>query len=162
MPKTAALWRRSRTAAPPIVHAARGRLDARGPPVIPITPHTIMPALQPLIGSIDQPSNVFLDVADKVKAGEIDISAAAATVNKGQPKGPSISIDHSDINISTGAELLAKRDDAAPADKLLVSELLVTRLGCEATRKKRAKGKVIMTRHPRKARFNVCGPPPAR
>eukprot|EP00918_Siedleckia_nematoides_P052646 GHVU01115017.1.p1 GENE.GHVU01115017.1~~GHVU01115017.1.p1 ORF type:complete len:544 (+),score=88.56 GHVU01115017.1:79-1710(+) len=127
----------------PHVVLLRGHLQASGRPVRAILPQAEQ--LEPLLGKIDQPSNLYLDMADEVKSGNIQLPS-----NSG--------IDHSDINIET-TELLLPREVKKPSDNLLVSELLVTRLGCEArkTKKKRDDGSTYyeISRTARTARFNV-------
>jgi len=129
----------------PDVVLVRGFLDSTGPSVKPVTP--TVPQLVPLLGQIDQPDNLFLTLADHVKQGNIKM-----------PKD--VSIDHSDINIKN--EELLQRDGnmkSASSDNLVITELLITRLGCEATKRTRRKKKgkrytqeVVINRTPRSAR----------
>ena len=100
---------------PPVV-LLRGNLNADGPAVDPISPS--VRSLVPLLGKIDQPSNIFLDMADDVKSGRVKLPA-------------NVKIDDSDILIQND-ELLQRSSGRDFQYDLLISELLVTRLGCEA------------------------------
>lgn len=118
----------------------RGWLSARGPPVQSLAAR--VPQLSERLGTINQPENLFLKLAEKVKSGEVEAPKDI--------KEWSVHARYHDDFSST---------QRAPADNLLVRELLVTRLGCEALRKEKVDDKgneeVTITRKPRKARFNV-------
>ena len=124
---------------PPCV-MLRGWLSARGAPVKSLAAQ--IPQLNDRMGQIDQPQNYFVGLAEKMKTGQI-------------PTPPDVQefiqdseyIDH------------FSNQSREPGENLLVRELLVTRLGCEAVRQekkdKNGERKVTITRRPRQARFNV-------
>ena len=118
----------------------RGWLSARGPGVRSLAAQ--VPQLSARIGRIDQPENSFLRLAEKVKVGDVD---APEDIKAWSQKA-----HYHDTFTST---------QRSPLGNLLVRELLVTRLGCEALRKetknKHGVREVEITRHPRQARFNV-------
>ena len=116
----------------------RGRIEADGPCVHSILQGT---SLASKMGEIDQPANLFLNLADKVKRGEVML-----------PK----SFKYDDLESIT--DDFSKRSTVL-ARSLVVNELFITRLGCAATRKK-VKNKdgyerIEITRQPRSARFDV-------
>lgn len=118
----------------------RGWLSARGPPVESLAAR--VPQLKERLGTIHQPSNLYLQLAAKVSSGEVE---APDDIKEWSRRAQV----HDDF-MSTAR---------APAESLLVRELLVTRLGCEAVRKetkdKEGNVQVKITRTPRGARFNV-------
>ena len=126
----------------PDVVLVRGTLKARGAPVTSLAMESKQ--LQRLVGDIDQPRNFFMDLARKVDSGEVVL--------------PPDFGDVSDIKPLEGEGELLKRK-AVLGSNLLLTELFITRLGCEAFRKrtkdKDGKEKIEIERKPRQARFNV-------
>ena len=118
----------------------RGWLSARGPPVESLAAR--VPQLGARLGAIDQPENLYLKLAERVKSGELEAPEDIKEWSKQAQY-------HDDFT----------RADRAPTASLLVRELLVTRLGCEAVRKekedKEGRRRVEITRKARTARFNV-------
>merc|ERR1719330_1354527 len=124
---------------------------------MPFTPR--VPALQPLLGQINQPKNYFVDIYDKVKAAKNskeggDADGYRKLVADLAEKGVNID-DISEVE----DDFSVRTSSAACREGLVVSELLVTRLGCEASKKtekdKNGKETVTIEREPRAARFNV-------
>ena len=127
-----------------------GWIKADGPGVVPLT--TRVAVLQPLLGHIDQPKNFYMDITNQVKADKE--SGKAGFASELAEKG--LSAD----DIPDLKDDFTKREYAAAGrGSFVVSELLVTRLGCEATRRERkdknGRTKVEIERNPKQARFNV-------
>ena len=119
----------------------RGHVKARGAPVQSVAVQ--IPQLQPLIGSIDQPKNLYLDLAAKVKTGSIKLPPGYEKL------GDDIENIEDDFSQRT----------AVLGSNLVISELFITRLGCEASKKeqkdKEGNVKITIERAPQAARFNV-------
>lgn len=132
-------------ALPPVV-LLRGRLGADGGPVGAVTPQ--VPQFAGLLGVVDQPVNRTVELGRQARDGEVPI----AGIERDQL--PEVEDDASRVVEDAPAP------GAAPSESgFLVSELLVTRLGCDArktTRKDdRGNEKVEYQRDPRAARFVV-------
>lgn len=138
----------------------RGRLGATGPPVRALTSN--VQQLQPLLGQIDQPYNELIAIGQKFKEEHM----------RDQKSGLKNMVDKSSAGALSEVEELAKlspdealepedyhRTTGLQSGDLLVTDLLVTRLGCEARKKvkkdKNGRREVSITRKPRRARFNV-------
>jgi hypothetical protein len=157
----------------------RGQLGATGPPVRAVTAQIAQ--LRPLLGRIGQPSNELIDIGNKFKAdmqthrqqhidpgregrpsrggggsglsaggAGTDSAAAFAQVQKLAEMSPEEALEDEDYRRTVVG---------CQEDDLLVTDLLITRLGCEAskkvTRHKDGKKTVYIERKPRMSRFNV-------
>jgi hypothetical protein len=92
------------------------------------------------MGEIDQPENLFLNLADRVKRGEVKLP-------------PGFKYD----DVESIMDDFSKRSTVL-ARSLVINEVFITRLGCEATRKKvktKHGSRIDVTRKPRSARFDV-------
>jgi hypothetical protein len=120
----------------------RGQIKARGEPVRSLAVQ--VPELRPLMGVVDQPRNFYLDQAAGISLGRSrEIPASYGKLGR---------------DIENGADDFNQRQ-AVLGSNLVISELLITRLGCEARieTSKDKDGNVTrkVKRHPRAARFNV-------
>ena len=129
----------------PDIVLVKGTLTARGRPVSSVA--SKVAELKPLIGSIEQPSNFFLDLGAKVLSGEVKL-----------PKGFDLEKVYKFDDVERVEDDFSSRQ-AILEKNLVVSELFVTRLGCEArkevTKDKNGNRRERITRSPRRARFNV-------
>ena len=130
----------------PEVAMVRGWLFARGDPV-----HTLsseVPTLARHVGEVEQPKNLYVDLAKSVKSGDA----------KGLPDDVVEHLEGVDLDAIDAVRTRAAAKDGDAAQEILISETLVTRNGCEATKKtvKNKNGtRVVIKRKPRQARFNV-------
>ena len=119
----------------------KGRLNARGPPVRTAT--TQIRGLQTIVGTIDQPKNYYRNLFFK------RVQLEAREGEKGLPTPGWISPEE--------MKKLNVEDDFSQRqgyiDDFLVSELFVTRLGCEASirkvKHKNGRVETIITRQPK-------------
>lgn len=129
----------------PDVVLVRGTLTARGRPVSSVA--SKVAELKPLIGSIEQPRNFFLDLGSKVLSGEVKL-----------PKGFDLEKVYKFDDVERVEDDFSSRQ-AILGKNLVVSELFVTRLGCEArkrvTKDKNGNRQETISRKSRRARFNV-------
>ena len=139
----------------------RGRLGATGPPVVPLT--TQIQQLQPHLGQIDQPNNVLIEIGQKFKKALRSGQFAAEMAGQGNVTGAAFAavqnLAKSAPDEALAAEDYRRREPMLQSCEMLVTELLVTRLSCEArktvTEDKKGNKTVKITRNPRRARFNV-------
>ena len=117
----------------------KGMLTAQGPPVKSITAQ--VPQLMPFMGQINQPPNFFDSMAVNFENKKLKL-----------PKN--IKVD----DIERVVDDYSVRQTVLQ-ENLIISELLITRLGCEAdktvTKDDDGNRKVKITRSARKARFNI-------
>ena len=123
----------------------KGTLTARGLPVTSVA--SKVAELKPLIGSIEQPSNFFLDLGSKILSGEVTL-----------PKGYGLEDVYKFDDVERVEDDFSSRQTFLEKN-LAISEIFVTRLGCEArrivTKDKNGNRRERISRSPRQARFNV-------
>ena len=123
----------------------KGTLTARGRRVSSTA--SKVAELKPLMGNIEQPPNFFLDLGEKVLSGEVKL-----------PKGFDLENEFKFDDVERVEDDFSSRQ-AILEKNLVISELFVTRLGCEArkivTKDKNGHRKEKITRKPHRARFNV-------
>lgn len=102
-----------------------------------------VPQLRSLIGTIEQPQNIFVEAGKEVKSGKLKLSKGFENL---ADEVEAFDDDFSHRNSEMG-------------DNLVINELFVTRLGCDARKEqtKDSKGNVRtkITRNPRSTRCNV-------
>lgn len=140
----------------------RGRLGATGPPVEPLTMK--VQQLQPLLGQIDQPNNEMIEIGQKFKEELRNRDGHGAKRSESLGKSPRAFTDVKKLAEESPDEALEAEDyhrseQMLESGEMLVTDLLITRLSCEARKKvtedKDGNQQVTITRKPRCARFNV-------
>lgn len=119
----------------PDIVLVKGVIDADGPPVGSLTGE--IDSLKPLIGQIDQPSNMLVDLGKMVAKGDVKIAGIDKDVVK------DVKDDYSQRS--------TRHFDA----KFILTDLLVTRLACWAYTKTEKDKPDKYIRNPREARFLV-------
>ena len=137
----------------PDVCLIKGKINADGKDIVPLTCR--IPQLRELMGKIDQPPNFFISALDSIRGNSRDSSSGEKQAVRQALKSHGINIDE----IPQVDDDYTVRDAQQESGSYIISELLVTRLGCEATRRekqdKNGNVTVKITRKPRAARFNI-------
>ena len=137
----------------PDVCLIKGKINADGIDIVPLTCR--IPPLHQLMGKIDQPPNFFISALDSIRGNSRDSSSGEKQAVKQALSSHGINFDE----IPQVDDDYTVRDVQQGNGSYVISELLVTRLGCEATRKeekdKEGNVTVKITRKPKAARFNI-------
>lgn len=142
---------------PPVV-LLRGVLGARGPLVRALT--TQCPTLEAMVGVINQPPNFYDDLAGRISCAQPVGASTISASQRVQEQLKALGVDLAAGENSPLASFDFRRQSlvAEEGEGYLISELLVTRLGCEAIRTTHSDkhgSHVNIERNPRLARFNV-------
>ena len=131
----------------------RGTLAARGKPITSLASECSQ--LKPLMGKINQPENLFLRLGQDVVEGHSDVPTKYFD---GKLRYDDVEVVQDDFTTRETSQHQHQRDIATGADMnegLILSEIFVTRLGCEAKAIKEKNKPVRYKRHKRQGRFNV-------